>query len=293
VDMLRAMQRLDSADRARATALRKVLLSFWDAGVDQRFDKGIAAIKSPERVDLADVIRATEQLQPLQNNLRDALAALTADPAARVRAPGDVLAERRTKEGVNLARRLELSAAKLGDQIEALSDVHFRLQPLFKAAESKDANTSELQIRAPRVGAGEERVDRALDAVRDVQEDFTTALDGAKRGKTLPALTARLTTRAGQPLDQCVDECFPKAQRALKTFQADLEHGRPDAASAKAAREELGRLIDALRRAKDGLNGPPEFGELILMLSEIESDQRELIRRLHGLADALEDELLK
>ena len=67
VDMLRAMERLDSADRTRATVLRKVLLSFWDTGVDERFDKGIAAIKSAERVGLADVIRATEQLQPLQN----------------------------------------------------------------------------------------------------------------------------------------------------------------------------------------------------------------------------------
>jgi hypothetical protein len=181
----------------------------------------------------------------------------------------------------------------LGDRIARLGDVYSDLLALVKAVESKEDRASDLPARAPRVGEAEDALGKALEVVRAVQTDCAAALDAAKEGKNLPGLTARLATRVGKPLTQCVDECFPRAQKALKAFRANLDGGRADAASAKAAREAMDRLMDTLRRAKDGLDGPPDFGELITALAEVEAGQRDVVRRLRGLAAAFEEELLK
>jgi hypothetical protein len=413
VDMLRAAQRLHPRDRTRAVALRKALKSFRDGDVEAKFDKGIDAIKATAVLGLADVNRALDQLQPLQERFSDVLSIVTTDRAdrpallkarcvnlirlqenlevgtarlsksieakpenkadagaptaaelealareierearqlmqftdettptnlsrdslrqaaadatrvrdrlakldagadtralvkeigvrvnrvlaeARQAVPDAGFVERDTKDGSSLMRRLEPCATNLDDQIVRISDVLSGLRPLFKSVESKDVRALNPLARAARVSEAQEAVAKAGEHVQAVQTECAETLDAAKGLKALSGLTARLAIRVSKPLNQCVDAHLPKAQKALQSFRADLENGQANAASATAAREAMHRLIDGLREAKDGLDGAPDFGELITTLSEIESAHRDIVRRLRRLSAALEEELLK
>jgi hypothetical protein len=265
VDILRAAQRLDrgtdTADRAHAAALRKALQSFQDSGVDARFDKGIAAIKAPATLGLADVNQALEQLEPLPEKLRDVLENLATD-----RADLPALLNARSAYLVRLQGELQDGIARLSQSIEA--------KPGKKADETDNRTGAGLSGLAGQIEREVHRLAQLTDRLakdsphRDLLRETET--DTARLRDRIAKLDAGTATRA----------LAGEVGNRLKRVQGD-------------ARKEVDRLTGGVRKAKDDPDGLPEYGELITMLSDVESEQREVLKRLRRLATVLEEEQLK
>src|SRR5262249_48231310 len=147
----------------------------------------------------------------------------------------------------------------------------FDIGKAIRATESKEVRAADLPERAREVGDAEEAVGKALAAIRDIRADCDAALKGKK---ALPGLTARLSEPVGKPFGKAVDEDFPAAQKALAGFRAALEAGKADADKAKGANDAMTQLIDRLSEVRAALDDPPDVGELIATLAEMEWDQR-------------------
>jgi hypothetical protein len=265
VDMLRAAQRFDRgtdpADRAHAAALRKALESFQHTSVDARFDKGIAAIKAPAMLGLADVNQALEQLQPLPEKLRDVLENLSTD-----RADLPALLKARCAYLVRLQGELQDGIGRLGKSIEAKPGKNADAADT-RAAAGLSGLTREIEGEARHLVQLTERKAKGSPYRNLLRE---TETDTARLRDRLTKLDAGPDTRA----------LAGEVGNRLKRVQGD-------------ARKEVDRLTGGVRKAKDDQDGPPEYGELITMLSDLESEQREVVKRLRRLATVLEEELLK
>lgn len=237
------------------------------------------------KVDVGVETRALEAR--IGAKLKEAVAAI------RKEAPDDLLAERRSREGKELGRRLELAALMLGEEVTRLHDARSHVLAVIKAVELKEFHVANFSAQARRVGEAEKAVGRALEGAREVQADCAALHKELKAKKALPGLTARLEGRVGKPLGQAVNEEFPAARKALGAFRAALEAGKLDANKSKGAGERMAQLLGRLDEAKDGLQDLPDIGELIAILSEIEWEQREILKRIHDLAGRLVEDLLK
>ena len=265
VDMLRAAQRFDRgtdpADRAHAAALRKALESFQHTSVDARFDKGIAAIKAPAMLGLADVNQALEQLQPLPEKLRDVLENLATD-----RADLPTLLKARCAYLVRLQGELQDGIGRLGKSIEAKPGKNADAADT-RAAAGLSGLTREIEGEARHLFQLTER--KAKDSpyrelLRDTETDAARLRDRLSKRDTGPD-TRALAGEVGNRLKRVLGD----------------------------ARKEVDRLTGGVRKAKDDRDDPPEYGELITMLSDVESEQREVVKRLRRLATVLEEVLLK
>jgi hypothetical protein len=204
--------------------------------------------------------------------------------------PRDLSAERQSREGEELGRLTELAALKLDAERARLEEVLAKVRAAGRAAESREAN---FPAEARRVGEAEKTVRKAAEVLREVRADVAAAARGFSEKKAVAGLTARLDRRVEKPLGRAVDEDLPAALTAQADFRAALEAGRFDADKAKRAGESTARLFDRVRGAGDALRYSPDVSDLIVALSEIEWEEREVVKRLRELAGKLEDDLLK
>jgi hypothetical protein len=239
---------------------------------------GDAARRIQYRLAKVDVGADTQTLEAgIGATLEKAVAAIRKESAV------DLFAERRSKEGKELERRLEGAALKLGQNIAQLDAARSNVREVSIAVESKHFQEVDLAAQAQRVGDAERSLDRAWEAAREVHADCAAAFQALQAKQAVPRLTARLEGQVGKPLGHAIKEEFPAARQALRACRAALKAGKWDTDITKGTGERMAQLLERLREAKEALDDLPDINELIARLSEIESEQRELEKRLHDL----------